>query len=232
MTAMNQTKFFAVALRPDSEFARLEPPLLSLVPECVRRKTHAFAVPAAAQANLLGEVLARHVIREAGIGISPDTPFETGEKGKPCPDGYRGAHFNISHSGDWVVAALSPDRVGVDIERVRPVKPGLAERFFSATENRMLAGIADEAGRRDLFFTLWTLKESFLKAVGTGLSGGLKSFSVEAAGDGRFALASDPETHGWRLETRDFAQGYKLAACARRPGFAEQVRIVRQEEFL
>ncbi|HAL26088.1 MAG TPA: phosphopantetheinyl transferase [Chloroflexi bacterium] len=81
--------------------------------------------------------------------------------------------FNVAHSGGRVAYAVTRGReVGIDLERIAHDVPAeaLAERFFSEEE---AAGIRrlPSPDRRQAFFTIWTLKEAYLKATGEGLRG-------------------------------------------------------------
>jgi 4'-phosphopantetheinyl transferase len=99
------------------------------------------------------------------------------QRGKPYLDASGHTppwHFNLSHSGNFVLIALSPEvEVGVDVERLRPQPRALAlaRRFFAPQESHYLShcppGVQEEA-----FFQYWTAKEAFLKATGQGLAGG------------------------------------------------------------
>jgi 4'-phosphopantetheinyl transferase len=84
--------------------------------------------------------------------------------------------FNLSHTSNLALLAISIDRpVGIDLEEVRPMEnlTKLAARFFTVEEHQNIL-TADEAGRTELFFRIWTGKEAYLKAIGVGL-GGLQS---------------------------------------------------------
>lgn len=122
-----------------------------------------------------------------------------------------GWYFNLSHSGEWTCLALSDGEVGIDIQQERPVDMRLATRFFTAEEQAALQGAGERA--EELFYRLWTVKEAYLKALGTGLNRPLNSFSVRFGAGG--AKISDPEREGeWRVsELSDFG-GYKIAVCA------------------
>ena len=88
--------------------------------------------------------------------------------------------FNVSHSGSLALIAVSAGhRVGVDIERVRGDVDtmSLAEQFFSPRERDGLLSLPDDL-RLAAFFSTWTRKESFLKAIGDGLSFPLADFSI------------------------------------------------------
>jgi 4'-phosphopantetheinyl transferase len=76
--------------------------------------------------------------------------------------------FNISHKGDFVVCAISKThRVGIDIEKVRPVVLDDFEHAFSEMDWSTILN-SDASHQLQLFYSLWTKRESFLKAIGTG----------------------------------------------------------------
>lgn len=87
-----------------------------------------------------------------------------GKNGKPEfeEDGGKNVHFNLSHSGEYVVCVVSDSCVGIDIEGKRPVKYGVAEHFFTDEENENIKN--DEH-----FFELWTFKEAYGKYTGDGI---------------------------------------------------------------
>jgi 4'-phosphopantetheinyl transferase len=95
------------------------------------------------------------------------------DTGKPVVTG--GVHFNVSHSGDLILLALSESRdVGVDVERRREVERvrSLKRRWLSRAErDQMDRLVAAGASESDAFLRLWSLKEARLKALGVGISG-------------------------------------------------------------
>ena len=115
---------------------------------------------------LLEKALACH-------GVSADS-VRVGEHGKPKADGIC---FNLSHSGDLVICAVSQVPVGCDIERRRETPTHLAERFFSDGEKAYLASFVGEEYNHQ-FFRLWTMKESYAKMTGEGLARSLDTFDV------------------------------------------------------
>ncbi|HSU14482.1 4'-phosphopantetheinyl transferase family protein [Longimicrobium sp.] len=124
------------------------------------------------------QVLARY------LGADPAAlRYRLAEHGKPALDGPEaagGLRFNVSNSGDGLLIALALGReLGVDLEAVLPVgdRDAVARRFFSVPENQVYDSIPDEA--RDLaFFTCWTRKEAYIKAIGEGLTMPLDRFDV------------------------------------------------------
>jgi 4'-phosphopantetheinyl transferase len=103
----------------------------------------------------------------------------TDEYGKPFvasgPTG--GLHFNLSHSQDQALLAVSRDLpLGVDIEMIRPIEERV-ERIFSPAEQQDLASLSG-ADWTIGFYNCWTRKEAFVKALGHGLSLPLDDFDV------------------------------------------------------
>ncbi len=85
--------------------------------------------------------------------------------------------FNISHSGDYIVCAISlGDKVGIDIEEIKGIPLGDFENEFSRKE---MKAILSSKNRLNTFYTLWTQKEAFLKAIGTGLYVPLNKIEID-----------------------------------------------------
>ena len=106
--------------------------------------------------------------------------LETGEysviysdEEKPVLKSAKDIYFNISHSDDYVVLALSNDEVGCDIQEIRPYNPKVAVRHYCKNETELIENSSD---KDDVFIRFWALKESILKFTGKGLSGGLTSY--------------------------------------------------------
>lgn len=148
---------------------------------------------------------------------SPETlVFDQTANGKPflAVAGELPLHFNLSHSGDWVVYAISSQMVGVDIEQVRPLRhlSRLAERCLSAAEQADLAQWQGSGGDRR-FLDYWTCKEAYLKATGEGLTYPLDQVTVTLASPPTIrCLTSDrPSSQDWTLHTWEPVQGYVAA---------------------
>ncbi len=169
-----------------------------------------FIVSHAAQRMILGRYL----------GISPtDVAFTCRLGGKPelaTATGKLPLRFNLSHSGEMALVALTLDQeVGVDIEHVRPIDAsGIIERFFARGECdawRALPPWEQTAA----FFRCWTRKEAYLKARGVGLSSGLDRFEVSfSPNEAAQLLRADPADAAtdWRIYDVSPNEEY-LAAC-------------------
>jgi 4'-phosphopantetheinyl transferase len=107
--------------------------------------------------------------------------FRTNPFGKPelvAEAQTRSLHFNLSHSRNIALLAVSTDtELGIDIEDLRPIEPEVAESHFSPTELAALSSLEGEAWLNG-FYHCWTRKEAILKAEGVGLNLPLYSFDV------------------------------------------------------
>jgi 4'-phosphopantetheinyl transferase len=87
-------------------------------------------------------------------------------------------YISLSHTKDMVCAGVADSLLGVDIEKLRPCPEKIISRVFSEEEKKFFLGLpADEKDRE--FFRLWTLKESFVKMTGQGISYGMSNISFE-----------------------------------------------------
>jgi 4'-phosphopantetheinyl transferase len=157
---------------------------------------HRFIVTRAVLRSVLGRCLA----------VAPaQVRFAANATGKPHLAEGRGISFNLAHTGDvMLLAVTSGIPVGVDVERIRSLNDafGIADRFFTSREAAWLrskqAATIDRA-----FFSLWTRKEAILKATGEGIGSGLDTLELLKA-NGRFhdtvtRHQKDSEITAWSL---------------------------------
>lgn len=103
-----------------------------------------------------------------------DAVIYENEFGKPLAD--NGVHFNISHSGEYVMFVMAENPVGCDIEEMREVDTLKMGKFvFSESE---MCEIENANNKKDKFFEFWTKKESLLKCMGEGFHKSAKSVNV------------------------------------------------------
>ncbi len=157
--------------------------------------------------------------------------------GKPYFPRFPQIHFNLSHSGGMAACVLAEVPVGIDIQQIRPVRPGLAERFFHPMEQKLLAAAGDGQGKEDMFFRYWCAKESYIKYTGLGMRQPLQQFYADLEGEKircrdavisrqrEQSAAAYPQKERKRFgeqdkklaELRSFSVGpdYRLAVCAK-----------------
>lgn len=149
------------------------------------------------------------------LGASPASlRFDYGARGKPSLSDGCELRFNLSHSRDLALLAVTTGReVGVDIEYMKEstAGPEIAERFFSAAEIAELRGLPGRQ-QRAAFFAGWTRKEAYIKATGAGLFGELDRFTVSLTADeSRVSLrvhGDDRESARWTLLSLQPGEGY------------------------
>lgn len=189
-----------------------------------------YAVDEYAAQNCGGESGERPLHRDAGFRW--DGSCIAGEHGKPMLPKELGLYFNLSHSGDYVLCAVSDKETGADIQRHRKYEDRLAERFFHPEE---LACLKESKDPKQLFFDLWCLKESCIKCTGRGLGAGLESFSVvpffygeEIILDGVRCVGESSPAY-LKTDLRDFKKRYTKEPVR---GYSMAVATAMEEAFM
>ena len=119
--------------------------------------------------TVAGEHTAKKMIAER-YGVPPEIiPFDRTDRGKPFAVGIP-VEFSVSHSGAFVLCAVSDKPVGADIQEHHPVSDKLISRVCTARELAFVAedGISQEE-KLQRFFRVWTGKEAYSKYLGTGI---------------------------------------------------------------
>lgn len=112
--------------------------------------------------------------------------FAVTESGKPYLKNEE-YFFSVSHSDKYVAVAINKtDEVGIDIEKLRPVKAAAAKHIFTPSEIRFVFndglipdGIIDDTKTLERFFKVWTYKEAYVKMTGEGIGNNIKDFSYD-----------------------------------------------------
>lgn len=168
-------------------------------------------------------VLTRFMVRRLLAPLAGARPerlvFATNRHGKPhvCdPPDFRWS-FNISHTRGMIVCALAPyGLVGVDIEPLdRIASVDLADRYFSEFETAALRARPTSEQCRE-FLRYWTLKEAFIKAIGTGLATPLDDFGFDLSAQPQprlaFVRGDLPAPDQWSFAQFEL-QGYLVAVA-------------------
>lgn len=134
-----------------------------------------------------------------------EEPVAYGEKGKPYWVNVP-LHFNLSHSGDYVLCVISENEVGADLEEIRADRTsmgGIVHRFFSEEEKKCFETISEPMERVQYFYKLWTRKEAFGKLSGEGIFAGKLSENLNDDNSVEWLEAEPPE-------------GYAMSICHKR----------------
>ena len=173
--------------------------------------------------HVVGRGMARRLLGDEAV--PPQTIcFAEEVYGKPYviePDAAK-QPFNVAHTDGLVMCGVGNHReqwLGVDVERLcRRTDPGLAARYFSRPEVEYLRRCKSESERQNAFLRIWTLKESFIKAIGTGLQTPLADFAF-----------ADIDSETPRIEILKPILGddlcWKFFSIRPRPGFVGAVAV-------
>ncbi|NNJ32272.1 4'-phosphopantetheinyl transferase family protein [Lacrimispora defluvii] len=136
--------------------------------------------------HLKGELLLRKGLKkDYGIDYGENNPVPVikGEYGKPQLKDYPHIFHNISHTAGMAACAIGDVPVGIDVEEIRPFSEKIIRKVMSEQEKEQFYRLKEEE-RTAFFFKIWTLKESYVKAGGWGITIPLTEFSFELRPDG------------------------------------------------
>ncbi len=139
----------------------------------------------------------------AGKPILPDTELQ----------------FNVSHSKDFLLCGISlTNRIGIDIQEIYPISSldRIINNFFSPTEIQYLRSLPSREVYQEHFFSIWTAKEAYLKAVGEGIQGSFNQMStIPDSTDLKIFNLDLPDTVktevNWTIKSVEVSQGYSAA---------------------
>lgn len=143
-------------------------------------------------------------LETAAPELLPPLDIVCGKDGKPELAGC-GICFNLSHSGSFAACAVSDSPVGLDLQEEKLCNDRLAEKYFTAPERQF---IAESENRAYAFTMLWSMKESCVKLLGTGLKTPLSSFTVDP--ESNTACLDGPMLYFYH----DRINGCHLALCS------------------
>ncbi len=150
--------------------------------------------------HMVGEQLLAEALEDLyGICLSHEARSK-GEHGKPFISSRPEIHYNISHSGKYVVCVIASQEVGVDIQFHDPKinRKRVLERTVPAELERQILDAPDSS---KAFYTQWVLREAYVKWTGEGLSRDLRKINLD---------------EGW-YELLSLDPSYSMAVYAARP---------------
>jgi 4'-phosphopantetheinyl transferase len=117
-----------------------------------------------AQSSLLGKILLQYGFIQLHLKHTL-SELKVSEKDRPFIND--SIDFNISHSGEYIVCAITQQaRVGIDIEMHRTLKQDIAKKYFNKNE---CIAIENASDKTTAFFNFWVIKESAIKCDGRGM---------------------------------------------------------------
>ncbi len=150
---------------------------LNKISDELRKRILRFRFLEDAKRTLYGEIIVRYLACQKLHIKNEDIKIERNLYGKPFLKGYPVFSYNISHAGKWIICIIANYEVGVDIEPVKFINLDIAKRFFTKNEYEMIL-MESIDNQQQLFYQIWTAKESYIKYIGRGLSIPLNSFTI------------------------------------------------------
>lgn len=215
------------AASSSSDPGRLEHACEAWLDDADRQRADGFVKPTSRNQHVVGRGMARRLLSSATI-TPASIEFAVEHHGKPYvvrPDAAK-RPFNVAHTDGLVMCGLGNQShrfVGVDVERLdRRTDPGLAERYFSTPEVEYLRACTDDSDRRAAFLKIWTLKESFIKAIGTGLQTPLADFAFRS-------IESESPSIEMLNPSLDQGLHWQFFSFTPRPGFVAAIAVAPRD---
>ncbi|CAH0269255.1 4'-phosphopantetheinyl transferase superfamily protein [Peribacillus sp. Bi134] len=223
-------EIFAVNLLNPLCFSTYEQ-LLRLLPLEKQSKLRQFKRFEDSMRGIVAEMLIRSIIKKKNVRNDYKYNFATNTYGKPYLSDVENFKFNLSHSEDWVVCAVDGNQIGIDIEKEKLIDIQIACQFFTKRECDYIFSLKDQ--QRSRFFDIWTLKESYIKAVGLGLSIPLNSFSIIMdSNNSTIGIKSECNDTSFYFKQYSIDSFYKLAVCARHDHFPSEIKQMNLEDLV
>jgi len=125
-----------------------------------------------------------------------------------------GSDINLSHSGDLAMCIASDCRAGCDVQIYRDNYMDIAKRFFFGREYELICSQPTEGARQEMFFRLWTLKESFMKVTRLGFALPLQDFSIDIS-DGGISVTQNVDDAKYSFFEYNYRDGYSISCALR-----------------
>lgn len=200
--------------------------LIELLSKKRREKVERFRFEADKVRSVFAELLLRYGLKKHYSLSGSQIEFEWNEFGKPSLKNQKELYFNISHSGNWVICAISNDSVGVDVEQINPKNLDIAKRFYAKDEYEQLL---KSEKKDELFIWYWTLKESYVKAVGKGMTIDFSSISFSEENGEIQLLVEEKLCTEYRFEVITLEPGYLAATSSRVPMEGDFIKLSYEE---
>lgn len=174
--------------------------------------------------TMWAELLARYLLCTLASTDWVNVYVERSQGGKPYGKVWTKSEeeswaISLSHSGSWVLCSIGRGESGVDVETETEAWEEIAERFFLPQEAKFLQKMPPLC-RKQAFLCYWTIKESYLKYTGEGLTGDLSKIDCDALWRGTKTLAG---------KNYLLPDGAVAGICARRDCLPTQIRFISLE---
>lgn len=174
------------------------------------------------QLSLAAELLIKKVFFELGIS---DCEICHTQNGKPFVKNRKDVFISLSHSFERVMCAVSSLPVGCDVEKSENANIKIAKRFFCNSEYDAIIQKSTTEEQQQMFFRLWTLKESFIKATGLGKNLALNSFCFNIQ-ENKIAITQSVDENKYYFKEFYLNDGYSYSVCSMCPDIGQIKQII------
>ncbi len=181
---------------------------------------------------LTGKLLKRVLLAKHLNSSISELEFDVNRYGKPqlIRHNQKSLHFNLSHSGDWVVIAIDNEPLGIDIELIQPQIPDVEKIVFTENEIKQIYSVEQDQ-HINRFFNQWTRKESYIKAMGMGFSANLEMISILESANGTIRIETNSSDKNWVIRDIPFDPKYSLSVCSRNQ-ISDEISILNIETLI
>lgn len=182
--------------------------LYEMLPERRKEAVDRARNPEIAKKRLYTGAFLQYVLaKETGI-FTERLQYEYNEWGKPALVG-SDIHFNLSHSGDYVVLAVSDQPIGIDVEHKTKNYEALAKRCFCPEEYEDIMSVDTREEQEIRFLEYWTMKEAYIKLRGEGMRIPFRSFLIERQAEALSKISGQEI-----FEKTIFLDAYCISVCS------------------
>lgn len=174
-----------------------------------RSRIHKLHVENDKMLALVSELLLYYALIQDYRFSPEELIFEENEYGKPFLAKAQNVHFNLSHSNDWAACYISNSSVGVDIEQIEDINKKLFNDITHDSERAKLSN------NKENFFSIWCLKESYIKFVGQGLYLNIQDLSFDLNRKQNIKLSFNNQVITNHFLLLDIIANYKVAVCCK-----------------
>ncbi|MCU9806785.1 4'-phosphopantetheinyl transferase superfamily protein [Paraclostridium sp. AKS46] len=199
--------------------------LLSLIDEEKKKCIFRFHHKEDFLRSLYGDLIIRYFMTSTFNVKNEDLVFKKNEFGKPYVEEIP-VFFNISHSKDWVVCAFSTHEIGIDVEFNNNINEDVIKYALSKYEYDKYLTL-DTSDREKYFYKLWTLKESYIKCIGKGLSVSPDSITFVHNNDNITIKGKISQEYNFKYY--GFDNSYSLSICSIEHKFYDLITTLTPE---
>jgi len=198
--------------------------LYEMLPERRKEAVDRARNPEIAKKRLYTGAFLQYVLaKETGI-FAERLQYEYNEWGKPALVG-SDIHFNLSHSGDYVVLAVSDQPIGIDVEHKTKNYESLAKRCFCPEEYADIMSVDTREGQEIRFLEYWTMKEAYIKLRGEGMRIPFRSFLIERQAETLSKISGQDI-----FEKTIFLDAYCISMCSEKKEALKTIVLSGEED--